>query len=600
MEKQNNKIDLEEIKSRVMISEFARNYLGCSVTPNKTMCCHIHHEKTPSLNFNDEKGFYYCFGCHKSGDVFSLTQEIKNCSFLEAVKFVADSLGIKIESNYNLLRESGQFKEKKEILFNLMKDLCSMFCDDLLKNEKALYYLIERGIKREFISKFQLGYSIRSNEEILEVVKKKYKDNYRLLFDSGVFKKSSYSNDFYNILQHRIIFPIFDKFGRVVAFSGRIFREHDNGPKYINCSDSLIFKKSENLYGENLAIKKIKERNLAIIVEGNIDVILMHQIGLENTVASLGTAISESQLKYLWSNADEIKCIFDGDLAGYKAMLSTIEKGLQVMTAGKFLSFVNLPKNFDPASLILDGKVDGLKNLVQSSKFASEVILKVLWSKYKNAKIEHIAAIKKDLNHYLDLINDEIIRNEYRSYFDEKLKVLVEYVNQRGKNENFYKRKVNKIICDKPIYEKIFCFVFVFLNRFNGPREFIDYGLLHEIYEESKARHIIEKMLKLNLKRFFKENFQLKKMDFRYIKFQLKKSGFDVFADYIENADLEVQNVEQMNYNNCKKLWLKNVDLLIVQSKISDLESRGVNDYENNGRLSELKDKEALIRDMVL
>ena len=595
------KIALEEIKLKVILSEFAKDYLGCHVLPNKTMCCHIHHEKTPSLNFNDEKRFYYCFGCHKSGDVFSLTQEIKNCSFLEAIKFVADSVGIKIESTYTLLRESSQFKEKKEILFNIMNDLSKIFHEDLMHNQNALNYLTHRGLKKEFIIKFQLGYSGKSNNEIIMIIKNKHGENYRLLFDSGVFKQSSYSNDFYNILQNRIIFPIFDKFSRVVAFSGRIFNDNTNGPKYINCSDSLIFKKSENLYGENLAIKNIKNSNQAIIVEGNVDVMMMHQVGFETVVASLGTAISEVQLKALWSHCDEIKCIFDGDLAGYKAMIATIEKGLQIIKAGKFLSFVNLPKEFDPTSFVVKNGEHRLKKLIDNSKFSSEMILRIIWAKYKNLKIEHLAAIKKDLNHYLSLINDEMVKDEFRSYFDNRLKAISDFVEKKSTNNfNSFNANYKKINIAKPIYEKIFCFIIVFLNKFDNFERFIDYELLGEIYNQSKARQTLEKTLRLSLKELFTCNFQKKNnLNMDSIKHQFKKESFVIFNDYIENIEQEILHYQANDYNGSKKLWLKNVDLSIIQSKISDIEFKEDRDYESNKVLNKLQEKEHKIKQIV-
>ncbi len=598
---ENNKIDLEEIKSKVTLSEFAKEHLGCHVFPNKTMCCHVHHEKTPSLHFNDEKQFYHCFGCKKSGDIFSLTQEIKNCSFLEAIKFVADSAGIKIESTYNLLRESSEYKEKKDILFNIMNDLSKIFHYDLMQNSNALHYLIQRGVKKDFIIKFQLGYSGKTNNEIIDIIKGKYGDNYRLLFDSGVFRKSSYSNDFYNILQNRIIFPIFDKFGRTVAFSGRIFNENTNGPKYINCSDSLIFKKSENLYGENLAIKNIKNSNQAFIVEGNIDVIMMHQIGFENTIASLGTAISDTQLKYLWTHCDEIKCVFDGDTAGYKAMIATIEKGLQIIKAGKFLSFVTLPRNSDPASLIIQNKDFELKKLIENSKFSSEMILRIIWTKYKNPKIEHIAAIRKNLHHYLNLITDEIIKEEYKNYFDNKLKAISSFIEKKSANHfHNFQASVRKINISDPIYEKIFFFIIIFLNKFDNFENFIDYELLKEIYNKSDARQRIEEMLRLNLKKIFTQNFQKININMNFIKHQFKKDGFAVFNDYIENAEQEIQNCEMNDdYNNYRKLWLKNVDLSIVQNNISSIELRGDFDYETNKRLSLLQEKAFEIKQII-
>ncbi len=480
----NNNINLSDIKDKIILSEFAKSALGLKVTKNNTMCCHIHSETTPSLHLNNKKKFYYCFGCHKSGDVFSLIQEIKNMSFLESVKFAASYCGVNIDetlSDYNFLRNSSEIKEKKEILYKMMEDISIYFENALYESSSSVHnitsplnYLYNRKIDNSLIKKFRIGYCPKNIEELIKILKNKYHENIYLILDSGIFKKKSefynINQEYYSILQNRIIFPIFDKFNKIIAFGGRIFNNQGeyNGkklPKYINASDSLIFKKNENLYGENFALIEAKSKNKMIVCEGYIDVIMMHKASIQNCVAPLGTALQENQIKSIWNICDEITLCMDGDSAGYKSMIRCLDISMPIMKAGKFINFCFLDKDKDPADFIEQDMIDELKNIIENKKkFPSAIIFSLALQKYKDLKIESIAAIKSFLNLYIDMINDEIIKNEYKIYFEKRTEALLDQINKKILTPNIL-TKSNNLKNNFDNIDEIFFYLVILLEK---------------------------------------------------------------------------------------------------------------------------------------
>ncbi len=589
------KIDLQDIKSRIAISEFASRELGCKVTKNKTMCCHLHHEKSPSLHFNDEKNFYYCYGCHKAGDIFALTQEIRNFSFLEAVKFVASTVGIKIEDDYNLLRNSDQSKEKKEILYDILEDVCIFFESKLKFSNKVTDYLKDRSLSFETIKKFRLGFSPEdSNNELIDKLRRKYSNNINLLLDSGLFKKGfgRQEQNFFNILHGRVIFPIFDKFGRVIAFGGRILPENESQnnsqdrkvPKYINCGDSLIFKKNENLYGENFARQYMKETDSVIIVEGYLDVLSMYNANIKNVIAPLGTAVSEFQLQYLWGITDNIKCCFDGDLAGEKASFMTLERGLPIIKAGKFLFFSYLPEGSDPDQMIRENKTEELKYNLENSTALAENLFQSIHKKYKKRMDpDSIAGMKKTLISYLKTIKDSIVKEEYARFFKGKFenemsfaitksnilneplifqnnktkKPIEQYININRENKNNKKNLKNEI----NRYDEIFCYIIVLIFNFpNELQKFIKNDIINLIYSKTRSRHELEDMLQFAKIHCFNKNLD-----------DVKRK-FSRFSNGISNAQQEIDRYKDQS--NSDDLFLK---YTIYNFKILDLKERKKN-----------------------
>lgn len=559
-------IDLVAIKKKIAISQFARQELGCKVTSNKTMCCHLHKENSPSLHFNDERRFYYCFGCHKSGDVFSLIQEIKNCSFFEAVKLAAEYAGIVIADSYNHLRESPEAKEKRDLLYAIIEDICIYFEQELLEVEwnNGLKYLYSRKLNKEIIKKFRLGYCSDNIDRLVEILKEKYDENYQLILDSGIIRKNSYA--FYCILNNRIIFPIFDKFNRVIAFGGRVINDQNKrAPKYINAADSPLFKKSEVLYGENFALPNIKKNNEAIIVEGYFDVIALHSIGIDWAMASLGTAISEFQLNHLWNLINIVKCALDGDSAGYRAMIATIKKALPIIHAGKFLCFANLSKGADPASLIFEDNESDLLEYLKKVSYPAEIIWKIIWLRYKNISADFIAAIRQELNEYIDLIKDNILKTEYKNFFNKKINDITGNVGEQSldirklyaakeqKSSNPLIYNANNISHIRPffnsqyqiksIYEDIFCHIITLLVNFPNLRaNILESNIVENIYKKSFYRLDLKEMLQYVIN----QNFSLDGI-------------IDKFSDFRDSFKKAQEKIDNILNRKEEDLWLHDV-----------------------------------------
>jgi DNA primase len=560
---QNSKLDLDSIKSQIVISQFAVDKLGCHVTNKKTMCCHLHHEKTPSLNFNDDKGFYYCFGCHRSGDVFSLTQEIKHLSFLEAIQFVAKTVGISIENDYGLLRNSNISKEKKEILLEIVEKTCSFFEKNLKINHSFIDYLKQRNISDEVINKFRLGYAENDDSRLLSFLKEKYQTNFSILLDSGLFKKTRYNNNFFNILHDRLIFPIFDKFGSVIAFGGRVTAsaKEDDRPKYLNCSDSLIFKKSENLYGLNFARQEIKAQNTVLVVEGYMDVLALFTHGFKNVVAPLGTAVSQDQIEILWSVADHIKCVFDGDVAGVKAGVRLGEKALSIIKPGKTISFVRMPKGKDPADLMDKSSISHFEQALEKAIPLPNYLFLLTAGKYKVKTVDSIAIIKKHLIDLLRLMNDRILMNEYAEFFKKSIHGMKNEISQKRKQilqnnvfDSSFKMDLNQ-------FERIFITIIVMMFIFPEDSEsFVKNDIINFLYEKAQSRQKLENMLcwaQVSCKSKNLETFKNK------------------FSSISEIIDGEVQKIRTLESSISKDLiFLKQVELKIKMLTIKEEKNR--------------------------
>ena len=298
----------EEIKNSIKLSEVIGKNLSLKRRDNNNYValCPFHKEKTPSFNISDDKGFYHCFGCGKNGDIFNFLMETENLSFVEALKKLADQVGINIsKQNY--------FEDPKTIN-NLNAPL----------GEKARNYLQDRGFNKSIINSFKLGYSgnSKSNKYLVSCL---LKEGYSLndLIEVGLIKKGRNKNlVFY--FQQRLMIPISNRSGKTIAFGGRILTNEN--PKYLNSPETPLFQKSRQLFGI-LNAKNLLHKKRFIICEGYMDVISLSRHGYPS-VASLGTALTDDQIKIIFNIVDEAFLIFDGDLAGKNATERVFEKHL--------------------------------------------------------------------------------------------------------------------------------------------------------------------------------------------------------------------------------------------------------------------------------
>ena len=289
-------------------------------------CCPFHQEKTPSFTVNPDTKSYYCFGCHKGGSILSFVMEMDSLSFPEAVEQLAKKYALPLvyeNDGGNYSPEDDAKKKNKDDLYEVYKRISGTF-QHFLKTSKeaeaARDMLEKRAVSNEMIETFQIGYSPNNRYWLHDfLLKKGYSQNF--LASTGLFS-SRYEN--LSLFAGRIIFPICDRQGKIIAFGGRAMKDDTSTPKYINSPESIIYKKRDTLYGLNLALPEIKNTKTVYIAEGYMDVIALYQAGIKNAVAPLGTSFTEEQAKLLKRWADNIILFFDTDQAGEKAAYAAI------------------------------------------------------------------------------------------------------------------------------------------------------------------------------------------------------------------------------------------------------------------------------------
>ena len=272
---QNDIVDV--ISERVRLKKAGRNFTGL---------CPFHNEKTPSFSVSQEKQIYKCFGCGEAGNVISFVMKDKNLPFIEAVKYLANRANIPLKLGNG---EQSQSNRKKELLYKVNVEAAKFFFSNLMNNQNAKEYFLNRGIKEETIKKFGLGYANDSWNSLMFYLRKKG-INDGLLEEAGLISVNKEKGRKYDRFRNRVMFPVFDYQGKVIGFGGRVL--DDSKPKYLNSPETLVFQKGTNLYGLNFALKHNMKERYFIIVEGYMDLITLHQYGITNVVASLGTALT--------------------------------------------------------------------------------------------------------------------------------------------------------------------------------------------------------------------------------------------------------------------------------------------------------------------
>lgn len=343
VKEENDIVDV--ISETVKLKRAGRNYSGL---------CPFHHEKTPSFSVSVDKQIYKCFGCGEAGNVITFVMKTKNLTFPEAVKLLADRVNITIETDENNVHKD-TFKQ----LYKLNVDSARYFFNCLRENVNAKQYLLNRGITEKTIRSFGLGYSTNNWAGLLSHLKKKGFTELDMLSNGLIIK--SQKGSYYDRFRNRIIFPVFDYRGRVIGFGGRVM--DDSKPKYLNSPETTLFKKGVNLYGLNFAIKSNKERML-IIVEGYMDCISLHQYGITNAVASLGTALTTNQAKLIKKYADKAIIAYDADSAGQMATM----RGLEILKkVGLDVKVLKVPQGKDPDEYIRNNGKEAFMKLIEEA-----------------------------------------------------------------------------------------------------------------------------------------------------------------------------------------------------------------------------------------
>ncbi len=335
----------EKIKERLSISDVLGSYIKLEKAGiNYKAKCPFHNEKTPSFFVSPGRANFYCFGCGVKGDIFTFVEKFEGLDFKGALKLLAERAGISLDEFHE---NPALDKEKREI-YQALEETTLFFEDELKKNIEAKAYLQKRGLLPKTMKEWRIGYASaewRALKDHLTSVG--IKEDIQI--KAGLIKKSEKAKDAYDVFRGRIIFPIFDTAGRVIAFSGRILIADDKSPKYLNSPDTVVFNKSLTLYGLHNAKVPIRKRDYSILVEGQMDLLMCHQAGFDHAVATSGTALTSEHIKRLKSLSTKILMVFDGDSAGFKAS----DRGAKLALAlGLEVKLGMLPEGIDPADLI--------------------------------------------------------------------------------------------------------------------------------------------------------------------------------------------------------------------------------------------------------
>lgn len=341
---------IELIRSRIPIEELVQTYVPLKKSGrNWKGLCPFHQEKTPSFYVSPEKGFAYCFGCRKGGDIYTFLQEMEQVDFKEALKMLAERAGIELPKS----GAHGASKEEKERWQKLLQEAHGFFKRSLLEHAKALSYLKKRGFDKKECAERGLGFSPDSFHQLTEHLKKRGFSTKEIL-DTGLgAQKEIGDSNVYDRFRNRIMFPIDDIQGKLVAFGGRTLSEDKDSAKYVNSPETKFYHKGSTLYLLSEAKKNIREKDSAVIVEGYFDALACHVFGFTNTVASCGTALTDEQVKMLGRFTKNLFFAFDADSSGQEAASRSIDIAQRL---GFSVRIMVMPSGKDPDEAIREDK----------------------------------------------------------------------------------------------------------------------------------------------------------------------------------------------------------------------------------------------------
>lgn len=412
------------IKDYVPLTQKGKNYFGV---------CPFHDDHNPSMSVSEEKQMYKCFVCGNAGNVFNFVMEYENVTFMEAVKIIADKIGISIDIRNNINKIDNTYST----LYDIYEIAYKFYQNNLntIYGKDAKKYLIDRRIDDSIIKTFNIGLSL-SESELYNVLKSKGFSDKDILLSAVAVERG---NNIYDLYKNRIMFPLYDLNGKVVGFSGRIYLKSDES-KYINTKETDIFKKGELLYNYHIAKKESRREKSIIVVEGFMDVIRLSTIGITNVVATMGTAVTKYQASLIKKLALNIILMFDGDDAGDKATSAFLEH----FEDSSNIKIVRLEDNLDPDEYILKkGKDKMLYHLSHP--------MNVYDYKLSNFKKNIDFSNSKDVSNYInimtkeiEMINDDIVRNLEIKKLSDETNVDIDIIKSKIKTKNNKEIKINK------------------------------------------------------------------------------------------------------------------------------------------------------------
>lgn len=554
------------IRDYVPLTQRGKNYFGI---------CPFHDDHNPSMSVSPEKGVYKCFVCGNAGNVFNFVMEYEKVSFYEAVKIVADKIGVSID-----ISTSKKENTKKSPLYDIYNIAYKFYQNNLntVYGKDAKKYLLNRKIDEDVIKNFNIGLSLSDSELCNALKAKGFKDDD--IVSSGVAVQNG--NNIYDIYKNRIMFPLYDLEGNVVGFSGRIYNQKSES-KYINTKETEIFKKGELLYNYHIAKKEARKEKNIIVVEGFMDVIRLSTIGIVNVVATMGTAVTKYQLNLIQKLAPNITLMFDGDKAGEKATNAFIE-----LANGNDsnIKVVRLEDNLDPDEYIL---TKGKDKMIYNLSHAQSVYDYKLSSYKENIDFND----SKEVSNYINVmikefekIDDDIVREIEIKKLSESTNVSYDLIKSKLKDSE---KKV--IITHKPKNIKI--------NKYEKASKYILYRMINDnnmiLYYFNNLSYLpndTERKLASEIVLFYKKFNSFNLSDF-IIYLEDKKELINLVVDISDlKYTLDELNDNIDNYFDVIKESLYNNQIVKLTSELKN-ESNSVKRMEIAQKIVDLKIKES-------
>jgi len=429
--------DIEIIKDKLDIITVIESYVKLVKSgKNFKACCPFHNEKTPSFFVSPERQMFYCFGCQKGGDIFNFVQEIENIDFLQALKILASKAGVDIK------RVGGERikKTERDKIFKCNEIAMDFFSKQINKSDVAKKYIEKRNISQETLKVFSIGATAKKKDELMNLFLEKgytkeeiVRAGFAVIIDNQEYKiREKYIN--------RLMIPIKNTFGQVIGFTGRSLDEAQQ-PKYLNSPETEIFKKQKILYGYFEAKEQVKKENEFVLMEGNLDVVLAHQNGIKNAIASSGTAFSEYQARIIKRIAEKIKIVFDADNAGQNATISVIN---EVTKNDIEASVVKISNGKDPDEAIKINKEKFLEDL-RNPKKAFDFMFEFWSKKFDPETPKGKVKILKEMSEFIYSLQNEIEKDFYTKKLAKYLQISQEAISKDvNKQLEFYTKKIRK------------------------------------------------------------------------------------------------------------------------------------------------------------
>ncbi len=587
---------LDEIKLRLKVSQVVgktvqlkkrgKEFIGLSPFKN---------EKSPSFTVNDEKEFYHCFSSGEHGNIFDFLMKTKSIGFGEAVKSLAADAGMQPYRFSN-------FDKKKDMRFqtykNIFKDYSNYFHQQLFNsnNKEALEYFLKRGLKKNIIEEFQLGYVPWQNNFYEELLKRYSDEEINL---TGLYYKNDKTGKFTDRFNSRVIFPVNNITGDTIAFGGRIIRESKLA-KYINSPETEFYKKGNMIFNLDKAKDSRSETDEVIIVEGYMDVVSVYSAGLKNVIANSGTALTERQISLIWKFFSSPIICLDGDESGQKAALRIAEKLFSLINEKNKIYFSIMPDGADPDDYIKQNGKEGLINLLKKK----EIIQSFIWNYHLN-KIDQtnpyeVSRFEKEIKSLSYSIQDEILKKYVLEDFLEKIKQLTPIQSSRkdyryflNKKKDYRILKETKILHQKRIgLSRIqiieFSILFIILNYLElASKKLEDLSEIEFMTEKNES-------LKMEI-----TNYLIEGRDKEAINKKISLSYEKIIKEINENSNIQIiiKNKNEDEIANLLNDLIKDHKEQSNLRKIESLEKELINNLDENSYSELIKLKSQLNRE---